>query len=117
MMRFRDDKPNGNFKSVVENIIQSIEEGVEKDAVSLIAWYASRALTSANQLLARSAAIRDAWKARHLSGGSTVAPPPAPRPPPTAASPIVGGEIRFGPLGPSRWSKVSGPLVVAGVSR
>ncbi|KAF7974823.1 hypothetical protein HWV62_11179 [Athelia sp. TMB] len=100
MMRFRDDKPNGNFKTVVENIIQSIEEGVEKDA-----------------LLARSAAIRDAWKARHLSGGSTAAPPPAPRPLPTAAPPIVGGEIRFGPLGPSRWSKVSGPLVVAGVNR
>lgn len=34
MMRFRDDKPKGNFKSVVENIIQSIADGVEKDAVS-----------------------------------------------------------------------------------
>lgn len=34
MMRFRDDKPNGNFKAVVENIIQSIGDGVEKDAVS-----------------------------------------------------------------------------------
>ena len=34
MMRFRDDKPNGNYRSVVENIIQSIAEGVEKDAVS-----------------------------------------------------------------------------------
>lgn len=33
MMRFRDDKPKGNFKSVVENIIQSIADGVEKDAV------------------------------------------------------------------------------------
>jgi mRNA guanylyltransferase len=33
-MRFRDDKPNGNHRNVVENIIQSIADGVEKDAVS-----------------------------------------------------------------------------------
>jgi mRNA guanylyltransferase len=34
MMRFRDDKPQGNHKKVVDNIIQSIVDGVEKDAVS-----------------------------------------------------------------------------------
>lgn len=33
-MRFRDDKPHGNYRTVVENIIQSIADGVEKDAVS-----------------------------------------------------------------------------------
>lgn len=34
IMRFRDDKPNGNHKSVVENIISTIADGVEKETVS-----------------------------------------------------------------------------------
>lgn len=38
MMRFRDDKPHGNHYSVVENIIQSIAEGVEKETVSRFLW-------------------------------------------------------------------------------
>ena len=33
MMRFRDDKPKGNHKSVVDNIIKSIVDGVEKEDV------------------------------------------------------------------------------------
>jgi mRNA guanylyltransferase len=33
MMRFRDDKPNGNHINIIENIIQSIAEGVDKDLV------------------------------------------------------------------------------------
>jgi len=37
MMRFRDDKPQGNHRSVVENVIQSIADGVEKDMVCAVA--------------------------------------------------------------------------------
>lgn len=36
MMRFRDDKPAGNYKTVVENIIKSIADGVEKDTVCAV---------------------------------------------------------------------------------
>lgn len=42
-MRFRDDKPQGNHRKVVEGIIQSIADGVEKDDVSIpMAWPLSR---------------------------------------------------------------------------
>ena len=39
MMRFRDDKPHGNFRKVVEDIIRSIVDGVEKSTVRLFLVY------------------------------------------------------------------------------
>ena len=36
MMRLRDDKPNGNHRSVVENIIQTIADGIEKETVNIL---------------------------------------------------------------------------------
>ncbi|TCD64151.1 Dcp1p-Dcp2p decapping enzyme complex alpha subunit [Steccherinum ochraceum] len=78
MMRFRDDKPNGNHKSVVDGIIKSIADGVEKDA-----------------LLARSSNIRNAWKAR--LGQPSQPPPPqghqATKPPPTQQPHPPSGNI------------------------
>lgn len=47
-MRFRDDKYEGNFKTVVHKIIRSIQHGVE-----------------AEQLVAHAGYIRKAWKMRH----------------------------------------------------
>lgn len=36
MMRFRDDKPHGNHRNTVQGVIESIMDGVEKDAVSFV---------------------------------------------------------------------------------
>ncbi|GJE90746.1 mRNA capping enzyme [Phanerochaete sordida] len=122
MMRFRTDKPHGNHKSVVDAIIKSIADGVEKD-----------------QLLARSNAIRNAWKTRQmlLAGQRPPPPTPAPAPPKAAAHPlpqppapppqqqarasprqaVPDAKPRFGPLASSPWSKVSGPAMVNGMHR
>ncbi|OBZ69095.1 mRNA-capping enzyme subunit alpha [Grifola frondosa] len=121
MMRFRDDKPNGNHRSVVENIIKSIADGVEKDI-----------------LFARSSSIRNSWKARQgqpaasqppsqppqphpLPPKPTHAPytqPLPPKPQPAAPAPAApNAEPHYGPLATSRWSKVTGPDTVAGMYR
>jgi len=118
MMRFRDDKPQGNHRSVVENIMQSIADGVEKDA-----------------LLARSATIKNLWKMRHGQPVQQQQAPPPPLPPshnsngppppphPTSSfqslprdglSPLP---LRYGPLASSPWSKVSGPTAIMGMLR
>ncbi|KAM6500286.1 mRNA capping enzyme [Amanita muscaria] len=116
MMRFRDDKPTGNHKTTVQSIISSIADGVEKEA-----------------LLARSNAIRNAWKARQgQQPQAQQAPtrphaPPPPIPPqiPPSAQPMRRAQqgsyppvdYHYGPLASSPWSKVSGPAVIAGVKR
>ncbi|KIK90558.1 hypothetical protein PAXRUDRAFT_675426 [Paxillus rubicundulus Ve08.2h10] len=110
MMRFRDDKPHGNFRTVVDNIIQSIADGVEKPA-----------------LLARCPAIRSAWKARQAQTKqpSLTAHPPPPRLPaqsapngqPFTQHPPPAVQLRYGPIAVSRWSKVAGPAVFAGMNR
>ncbi|KAK7020482.1 mRNA-capping enzyme subunit alpha [Favolaschia claudopus] len=108
MMRFRDDKPNGNHKSIVDKIIISIADGVEKDG-----------------LLERSNSIRTAWKARAARG------PPPPSNVPMQTTPAIphhansmsgwavslDSVLRYGRLATSKWSKVGGPLVVAGMNR
>ncbi|KAJ7510033.1 mRNA capping enzyme, catalytic domain-containing protein [Mycena galericulata] len=100
MMRFRDDKLNGNHRTVVENIIQSIADGVEKAT-----------------LLERSNSIRTAWKARlaHPPPSATVASSAPIRPPANVPAPPL--ELRYGRLATSQWSKVGGPLTVAGMNR
>lgn len=65
MLRFRDDKPHGNHKSIVEKILKSIEDGVEIADV-----------------LARQDKVRMHWKQREASRSR----PPAPQRRPTAPS-------------------------------
>ncbi|THH07292.1 hypothetical protein EW145_g3477 [Phellinidium pouzarii] len=109
MMRFRDDKPSGNHKSVVDNIIQTIIDGVEKE-----------------DLLARSNAIRTAWKARQAQQAAPSQHQPSIGPPGPAGRPIhldshssapVGIDMRYGSLQESPFSRVGGPLTVLGFNR
>ncbi|EGO21029.1 hypothetical protein SERLADRAFT_475657 [Serpula lacrymans var. lacrymans S7.9] len=120
LMRFRDDKQNGNYRTVVENIIQSILDGVEKET-----------------LLVRSNSIRSAWKAR-LAQPQQPTPAAAPpsrgpsafrspvtdsaHPRPSHSGPVVHPpppevSLRYGPIATSRWSRVAGPSMVAGMYR
>ncbi|KAI0705866.1 mRNA capping enzyme, catalytic domain-containing protein [Cytidiella melzeri] len=135
MMRFRHDKPNGNHKSVIENIIKSITDCVEKDA-----------------LLARCNTIRNSWKTRQMQvstqpppaaapppqsqsqpAHSARPPPPPPPPPPlptsqgqpqplparpwAASEQVPEAKAKYGPLASGPWSKVAGPTMVAGMNR
>jgi len=108
MMRFRDDKPHGNFRTVVNNIIQSIADGVEKP-----------------MLLARCPVIRSAWKARLAQSQQSIGSqssigsqlPPGHSGPNGRQNPPPATQFRYGPIAASRWSKVSGPEVFAGMKR
>lgn len=107
MMRFRDDKPNGNHKSVVGNIISSIVDGVEK-----------------KDLLARVEALRVATKRRAAHGPADSQGPPPPQPPQPshagherAVNPYAKLEMRYGPLQKSTFSKVGGPATYLGFIR
>ncbi|KIY63048.1 hypothetical protein CYLTODRAFT_438709 [Cylindrobasidium torrendii FP15055 ss-10] len=93
MMRFRDDKPHGNHRNTVEAVLESIQDGVEKDV-----------------LLARGNAIRNAWKAR-------MAQPKPPPPPPPKKIGDLKVLLKYGPLQTSPWSRVAGPDVVFGMTR
>lgn len=57
ILRFRDDKKNGNYRAVVFSILDSIRDGVE-----------------APELSKRSAKIRNAWKARAQGQSSSTQP-------------------------------------------
>ncbi|KZT35071.1 mRNA capping enzyme, alpha subunit [Sistotremastrum suecicum HHB10207 ss-3] len=123
MMRFRDDKPDGNYVDIVESICKSISEGVEKE-----------------ELLSRSQSIKAAWKERAARGPTNPHPHPNPqssqssqRPtlPPTSSSSSYqyaqtsAAPLRrppapvplYGPLAESPWSRVSGPVKVNGLIR
>ncbi|KAH9997316.1 mRNA capping enzyme, catalytic domain-containing protein [Russula vinacea] len=121
MMRFRDDKPQGNHRSVVRMLFKALLMASKK-----MRW-----------LLTRSATIKNAWKARHgqpvqqqppplppshNSNGPPLPPPPSfptpyPQPQAMPRDVLPPLPLRYGPLAPSPWSKVSGPTMIAGVSR
>jgi mRNA guanylyltransferase len=88
MLRFRDDKFEGNYKTVVGSIIKSIQHGVEAEQVRLSSSFSSfppfLPLSPSNlstpffwkQLVAHAGHIRHAWKRREAArrGGP---PPPS----------------------------------------
>ncbi|KAG8918717.1 Dcp1p-Dcp2p decapping enzyme complex alpha subunit [Tulasnella sp. 418] len=109
ILRFRDDKKDGNHKSVVENVLESIMDGVEVET-----------------LIKAAPDIRAMWKRREKeSREQQGAPPPPPsqgpaRPNgPPASMPITHSPqyLRYTPMLPSQYTKVGGPPMVAGMSR
>ncbi|KAG8999700.1 Dcp1p-Dcp2p decapping enzyme complex alpha subunit [Tulasnella sp. 427] len=108
ILRFRDDKKHGNHKDVVASVIESIQDGVEVDA-----------------LLQGATAVRTAWKQRESRGGN---PPPNQAPPtsrgshglpvpPQPSAPQVPIQLRWRPFPPNEYGRVSGPITVAGMMR
>ena len=129
MMRFRDDKPHANHKSVVESIIQSIADGVEKETVSPPSQNPGILhLIIFEKLLERCAPIRNAWKTRMNQPPSSIpssAPPshpirslPSHAHPPKQTLPGAGASVlKYGPIAQSPWSRVAGPTYISGMKR
>lgn len=69
MMRFRDDKPHGNHRGTVESVLESIMDGVEKDAVS----FSLRSPTRLTRATAVSAFQRDSQRVEDAPRRSTAA--------------------------------------------
>jgi len=99
-LRFRDDKHDGNHISVVENIIESIQDGVEIEALLASAQTVKTAFKARSSLRAQT---------RNQSHQSHQHPPPPPPPPP----PSIQGRDPSNAL----YNRVSGPLTVGGLSR
>ncbi|KAG9010498.1 Dcp1p-Dcp2p decapping enzyme complex alpha subunit [Tulasnella sp. JGI-2019a] len=101
ILRFRDDKTDGNHRDIVANILVSITDGVEVD-----------------ELIKNAPEVRAAWKLRESSGPSAPGQPPAPantlppRPPPQQQR-----QLRYVPMPPNEYGRVSGPIMVAGMLR
>ncbi|KAK4689966.1 mRNA guanylyltransferase, partial [Tremellales sp. Uapishka_1] len=83
ILRFRDDKPNANHKSIMEKILLSIEDGVEIEA-----------------LLARSDSIKTTWK--HRQSSRQPAPPPPPLSRKTTQPPAPVSRTDIGPGAPAQ---------------
>ncbi|GJJ12571.1 hypothetical protein Clacol_006814 [Clathrus columnatus] len=116
MMRFRDDKPEGNHCSVVDKIVQSIIDGVEQA-----------------ELIENADNIKRCWKEREMRRRNQpqLVPHPHPhhphpqfnQPPPMRLMPSSQIPSSEGPprlytrLGPPILNKVQGPDVVEGMRR
>ncbi|KIJ35792.1 hypothetical protein M422DRAFT_180359 [Sphaerobolus stellatus SS14] len=110
-MRFRDDKPEGNYKGIVDKIIQTIVDGIEQD-----------------DLISRSGAVKSAWKTREIAQKSRQPQPQQQqqhgnlyqqRPPQQQGhTPQVAGPPRpYGPLSKPILNKVQGPDTFEGWKR
>ncbi|KAK4058523.1 Dcp1p-Dcp2p decapping enzyme complex alpha subunit [Microbotryomycetes sp. JL221] len=95
MLRFRDDKPEGNYKTTVTSIIKSIQHGVEAD-----------------ELIAAAPEIKKAWKARAAARSQGKPPQQQDY---AASSTQQAGSNAYGPAAAS--SSSSRPSVVSSLKR